>query len=95
MRLGNACTMADYVSKSLLTIIRFCWYFYLFLIISFYASSLSYLSRYLNRTARHPKLREDQDFKEFLEAETVRSIPPTLHVCWCSIWQSVLCHVKI
>lgn len=29
------------------------------------------LERYLNRTARHPKLREDQDFKEFLEAETL------------------------
>ncbi len=29
------------------------------------------LERYLNRTARHPKLREDPDFKEFLEAESV------------------------
>eukprot|EP00794_Sanderia_malayensis_P009657 gene9657-10645_t len=29
------------------------------------------LERYLNRTARHPKLREDPDFKEFLEAESL------------------------
>ena len=29
--------------------------------------------RYLNRTARHAKLREDPDFKQFLEAEMVRS----------------------
>jgi len=34
------------------------------------------LERYMNRTAKHPKLREDADFKEFLEAE---ALPKATH----------------
>ena len=33
--------------------------------------SLSLLLRYLNRVARHPTLREDPDFRQFLEADVV------------------------
>ena len=39
-------------------------------------------SRYLNRVARHPVLREDPDFRQFLEADVVwTSCLSRLHVC--------------
>ena len=37
-------------------------------------------SRYLNRVARHPILREDPDFRQFLEADVVCLIWIGLHV---------------
>lgn len=43
-------------------------YFKLLIFISYYGP---FTCRYLNRTAAHPALREDPEFRQFLETENV------------------------
>ena len=54
LRNGHGKVMEKYVVKSVGTLIIF---------------NTSFPSRFVNRTARHPVLRNDQDFRDFLEKE--------------------------